>query len=200
VLDAGFVAYVGFQLDGQPAVIPTLHARVGDRVLIHGSSASRLVTAVRAQGELDVCLNVTIVDGIVMARSALQHSINYRSVVLYSPAREITDPPGRIEALEAFMEGVIPGRWPHVRPPSPSELKATGILALPIREGAAKVRGGGPDDLEEDADLDGWGGVLPLRLVAEPPITDSSLPGPERPVPEHVMCLAERLGLERPKP
>lgn len=190
ILDEGLLAHVAFEYDGRPTIVPTLHARAGDNVLVHGSSAGRLAKACRRSGGIEVCLSVIILDGLVMARSALQHSVNYRSVILYGRMTELSS--DRLEAFEAFMEGVIPGRWSEVRPPTRSELKATAVFALPIQEGAAKIRQGDPEDLEEDAGLEGWGGVLPLRLVASPVITDPSLRASAARVPEHVLRLVER--------
>jgi nitroimidazol reductase NimA-like FMN-containing flavoprotein (pyridoxamine 5'-phosphate oxidase superfamily) len=167
------VAHLAFVHDGRPAVIPTLHARVGDEVYVHGSAASR---ALRALGDgLEVCLEVTLVDGIVLARSAFHHSINYRSAILYGTARPLGDAAELERALEAFTERLVPGRWDDVRPPSRQELKATAVLALPIEEGSAKVRSGPPVDDYEDYALDAWAGVVPLRLERLAPEPDPRL-------------------------
>jgi nitroimidazol reductase NimA-like FMN-containing flavoprotein (pyridoxamine 5'-phosphate oxidase superfamily) len=169
ILDEALVAHLGFVHDGRPAVIPTLLARVGDEVYVHGSAASRAIRAL--EGGIEACLEVTLVDGIVLARSAFHHSINYRSVVLYGTARPVTGDEQLNAALEAFTEKLIPGRWADVRPPSRKELKGTAVLALPITEGSAKVRQGPPVDDDEDLALDTWAGVLPLeqrRLAPEP--------------------------------
>jgi nitroimidazol reductase NimA-like FMN-containing flavoprotein (pyridoxamine 5'-phosphate oxidase superfamily) len=173
ILDEALVAHLGFVHDGRPAVIPTLHARVGDEVYVHGSSASRALRAL-ATG-IEACLTVTLVDGLVLARSAFHHSINYRSVVLYGTARPLEDRQERARALEAFTEKMLPGRWPDVRWPNAKELKATSVLVLPITEGSAKVRTGQPVDDEEDYALDTWAGVVPLRLQALPPQPDPRL-------------------------
>jgi nitroimidazol reductase NimA-like FMN-containing flavoprotein (pyridoxamine 5'-phosphate oxidase superfamily) len=151
-------------------VIPTLIARVGDEVLIHGSSAGRTVRALRAG--LEACVEVTLVDGLVLARSAFHHSINYRSAILYGTLREAGD---KERALERFTEKLIPGRWEHVRPPTASELKGTGVLAMRIEEGSAKVRTGPPVDDDEDYALDAWAGVVPLRTAAGAPEPDPRL-------------------------
>jgi uncharacterized protein len=151
-------------------VIPTLHARIGDEVLIHGSAASRMLRAL-ATG-VDLCLTATLIDGLVLARSAFHHSVNYRSVVLYGTARIVTEPDEKEAALEAFTERLLPGRWGEVRWPTPKELKATSVLALPIEEGSAKVRSGPPIDDEPDYALDVWAGVVPLSLTRGEPVPD----------------------------
>jgi uncharacterized protein len=180
ILDEALVSHIGFVHDGKPAVIPTLHARVGDEVLLHGSAASRMLRAL-GQG-VDVCLTATLIDGIVLARSAFHHSMNYRSVVLYGTARPITDPDDLEAALEAFTEKLVPGRWADVRWPNKQELKGTAVLALPIEEGSAKVRTGPPIDDDEDYDLDVWAGVVPLRLTAAPAEPDPAMrPGIPKP-------------------
>ncbi len=173
ILDEALIGHLGFVHDGKPAVIPTLQARVGDEVLIHGSAASRALRAL--EDGIDACLTVTLVDGIVLARSAFHHSMNYRSVVLYGKARPITGAEPLEAALEAFTEKLVPGRWADVRWPTAKELKGTAVLALPIEEGSAKVRTGPPVDDDEDYDLDVWAGVVPLRLTASPAIPDPAL-------------------------
>lgn len=186
ILDEALVAHMGFVHEGQPFVIPTLHARLGDEVLIHGSSASRALRAL-AEGA-PLCLTVTLIDGLVLARSAFHHSVNYRSVVLLGQARLLTDTAEKEAALEAFTERMVPGRWEHIRWPSPKELKATKVLALPIDEASAKVRTGPPLDDDEDYAMDAWAGVVPLRTVAAPP-EDDPLLRDGIPVPEHVARL-----------
>ena len=181
VLDAALVAHLGFVQDGQPFVIPTLHARVGDRVYVHGSAASRtlraLATGIRA------CLTVTLLDGIVLARSVFEHSLNYRSVVVLGTATPVDDPTEKLAALEAFTEKLLPGRWAEARQPTRKELKATSVLTLPLDEASAKIRDGGPDDGDTpDADLDVWAGHLPLVVQALAPVPDPSL-RPGIPVP-----------------
>jgi nitroimidazol reductase NimA-like FMN-containing flavoprotein (pyridoxamine 5'-phosphate oxidase superfamily) len=169
ILDEALVAHLGFVVEGQPFVIPTLHARVGDEILVHGSAASRMVTLLGAG--LPACLTVTLIDGLVLARSAFHHSMNYRSVVVLGTARFVEGPEERAGALAAFTEKLLPGRWDEVRPPSRQELKGTRVLALPLDEASAKLRTGGPVDDAEDYELDAWAGVVPLRVTpgaAEP--------------------------------
>jgi nitroimidazol reductase NimA-like FMN-containing flavoprotein (pyridoxamine 5'-phosphate oxidase superfamily) len=187
ILDEALVAHVAFVHDGRPAVIPTLLARVGDDVYLHGSSASRALRTLQAGAE--ACVEVTHVDGIVLARSAFHHSINYRSAVLYGKLRAVEDPDERTKALEAFTEKLIPGRWEHVRWPTRQELKGTAVLALPIAEGSAKIRTGPPVDDEEDYALDAWAGVVPLRVSAGAPEPDPGLRAGIG-LPEHVRRLA----------
>jgi nitroimidazol reductase NimA-like FMN-containing flavoprotein (pyridoxamine 5'-phosphate oxidase superfamily) len=183
ILDSGFICHVGYVMDGQPYVIPTGHARIGDDLYIHGSSASRMLRNL-AQG-VDVCVTVTLVDGLVLARSAFHHSINYRSVVVLGKATLVEDAAEKDKALEAFTEHIIPGRWPEIRWPNELELKATSVLKLPIEEASAKIRVGDPKDDEEDYTMDVWAGVLPLATVPGEPIADSRLKE-GTPVPEHV--------------
>jgi nitroimidazol reductase NimA-like FMN-containing flavoprotein (pyridoxamine 5'-phosphate oxidase superfamily) len=173
ILDEALISHVGFVYDGKPAVIPTLHARVGDDVLLHGSAASRMLRALSAG--VEVCLTATLVDGIVLARSAFHHSMNYRSVVLYGSARPVTCDDDLAQALEAFTEKLVPGRWADVRWPTRKELKGTAVLKLPIVEGSAKVRTGPPIDDDEDYELDVWAGVVPLKLTASPAEPDPQL-------------------------
>jgi uncharacterized protein len=170
ILDEALISHVGFVHDGRPAVIPTLHARLGDDVLIHGSAASRMLRALA--GGIDVCLTATLIDGLVLARSAFHHSVNYRSVVLYGQARLVAEPDEKEAALEAFTERLIPGRWADVRWPTRKELKATTVLTVPIEEGSAKVRSGPPIDDEPDYELDVWAGVVPLALTRGEPVQD----------------------------
>jgi nitroimidazol reductase NimA-like FMN-containing flavoprotein (pyridoxamine 5'-phosphate oxidase superfamily) len=174
ILDEGFICHVGFAVDGRPFVIPTGYARVGDRLLIHGSQASRMLRTL-GQG-IDVCVTVTLLDGLVLARSAFHHSMNYRSVVVFGNARVVDDPVAKLEALRALSEHIIPGRWDDVRQPNERELQSTTVLSVPLTEASAKVRTGPPLDDEEDYDLPVWAGVIPLRLVAGTPIDDPRLP------------------------
>lgn len=183
IIDAGFICHVGFAVEGQPYVIPTGYARMGDHLYIHGSSASRMLRNL-AMG-VDVCVTVTLVDGLVLARSAFHHSINYRSVVVLGKAELVDDADEKYKALEAFTEYVIPGRWPEIRWPNELELKATSVLRLPLDEASAKVRTGGPKDDEEDYSMEVWAGVLPLRTIADAPVADDRLPE-ETQVPSHV--------------
>jgi uncharacterized protein len=170
ILDEALVAHLGFAHEGQPFVIPTLHARLGDEVYVHGSSASRTLRALGG-GALPACLTVTLLDGLVFARSVFEMSANYRSVVVLGGARAVTDPDEKLSALRAFSDQVMPGRWDEVRKPTKQELKATAVLALPLDEASAKISVGGPDDGEtEDAELPVWAGHVPLRLVAGEPV------------------------------
>jgi uncharacterized protein len=181
VLDAGLVAHLGFLSNEQPYVIPTLEARVGDHVYVHGSAASRTLRAL--SGGISVCLTVTLLDGIVFARSVFEHSMNYRSVVVLGTAVPVDEADEKRVALEAFTEKLLPGRWAEARPPTRKELKATSVLRLPVDEASAKIRDGGPDDGDTpDAELDVWAGHLPLVVQALPPVPDPSL-RPGIPVP-----------------
>jgi len=175
ILDEGFICHVSFVVDGQPFVIPTGYARIGDQFFIHGSQLSRMLRTLSTG--IDVCVAVTLVDGLVLARSAFHHSINYRSVVLFGRAKEVEDREAKLAALFAFSEHVIPGRWNEVRQPTEMELKATAVLSLPLEEASAKVRTGPPIDDEEDYALKVWAGVLPFALTADQPISDPRLPG-----------------------
>jgi nitroimidazol reductase NimA-like FMN-containing flavoprotein (pyridoxamine 5'-phosphate oxidase superfamily) len=174
ILDEGFICHVSFAVEGQPFVIPTGYARVGDQFYIHGSQVSRMLRTL-SRG-IDVCVAVTLVDGLVLARSAFHHSINYRSVVIFGRATMVEEREAKFAALFAFSEQVIPGRWNEVREPTEQELKATTVLALPLLEVSAKVRTGPPIDDEEDYALNVWAGVLPLKLVAGEPTSDPRLP------------------------
>ena len=187
ILDEALICHLGFVHDGRPAVIPTLHARAGDEVFLHGSAASRMLRAL-ATG-IEACLTVTLVDGLVLARSAFHHSVNYRSVVLYGTATPVTEPEAKERALEAFTEKLVPGRWAAVRPPTRKELKGTAALALPITEGSAKVRTGPPIDDDEDYALDAWAGVVPIRTEMLPPQPDPRLRAGID-TPAHVRALA----------
>jgi nitroimidazol reductase NimA-like FMN-containing flavoprotein (pyridoxamine 5'-phosphate oxidase superfamily) len=164
ILDAAPVCHVGLVGDGGfPVVIPMLHARAGDRLYLHGSSAGRLI---RGSGESEICVTATIVDGLVLARSAFHHSVNYRSAVVFGRPERIEDEAGKLTALEAFTEKIIPGRWADARPPTSQELKGTGVLRMTIDEASAKVRTGGAVDEPEDYGLPIWAGTVPLRTVA----------------------------------
>jgi nitroimidazol reductase NimA-like FMN-containing flavoprotein (pyridoxamine 5'-phosphate oxidase superfamily) len=174
ILDEGFICHVSFSVDGQPFVIPTGYARIDDQLYIHGSQMSRMLRML-AQG-VDVCVAVTLVDGLVLARSAFHHSVNYRSVVIFGRAAVIEDKEAKLAALFAFSEHVLPGRWNDVRKPTEQELKATTVLSLPLVEASAKVRTGPPIDDDEDYALNLWAGVLPFKLVAGEPISDPRLP------------------------
>ena len=174
ILDEGFICHVGFAVDGQPFVLPTGYARAGDRLLIHGSQASRMLRTV-GQG-IDVCLTVTLIDGLVLARSAFHHSMNYRSVVVFGRATVVDEREEKLSALRALSDHMIPGRWDDVRKPSERELQLTTVLSLPLDEASAKVRTGPPLDDEEDYELPVWAGVILLRMVANAPHPDPRLP------------------------
>jgi nitroimidazol reductase NimA-like FMN-containing flavoprotein (pyridoxamine 5'-phosphate oxidase superfamily) len=191
IIDEGLFCHVGFETDGQPVVIPTLHARRGDELLLHGSAASRLVRRV-SRGH-PVCVTVTLVDGLVLARSAFHHSINYRSVVLFGRGRALDSDGEKLEALEVFTRRLMPGRWEDARRPNPKELAATGVAALSIEDASAKVRSGPPADDEEDYDLPVWAGVLPLSLSAGEPLPDARL-DPGITVPAYVADTVRRRG------
>jgi nitroimidazol reductase NimA-like FMN-containing flavoprotein (pyridoxamine 5'-phosphate oxidase superfamily) len=173
ILDEAFVCHVGFVVDGQPFVIPTNFGRVEDIVYLHGSSASRMLRTL-ADG-VQVCVTVTLIDGLVLARSAFHHSVNYRSVVILGRATPVEDPDEKNRALAAFTEHIMRGRWDAIRQPTEQELKATSVLALPLAEVSAKVRTGPPKDDEEDYSLPIWAGVLPLPVVPGKPISDPRL-------------------------
>lgn len=181
LLDEGFVCHVGLATDDGPVVIPMLYARDGDRLLIHGSPASRLMRGARGA---EVCATVTHVDGLVLARSAFHHSVNYRSVVVMGRAEVIDDPGERLAALERLVEGIVPGRTGDARPPNDRELRATMVLALPLAECSVKVRTGGPLDDEEDMGLPVWAGVVPLTPVFGAPVADPAQ-DPPLPVPDY---------------
>ena len=167
ILDEGLVAHVGLAVDGQPFVIPMVYARVGRDLYLHGSAASRLLRAL--SGEAAVCVTVTLLDGIVLARSAFHHSMNYRSVVVVGRAEPVPDGPERDRALAAIVDHAVPGRSAEVRPPDRKELAATLVIRVPLAEVSAKIRTGPPVDDERDLDLPVWAGVLPLRLVVGEP-------------------------------
>ena len=179
-LDEAFVCHVGFVQDSQPFVIPTMFARIADAICFHGSAASRMLRGL--SGGLPVCITVTLTDGLVLARSVFNHSMNYRSVVALGNATLLDDPSEKLQALRAFTEKLIPGRWNDARQPNEKELKATSILKLPLTEVSAKVRTGDVEDDAGDYALPVWAGVIPLRLVADPPIRDArcdaSIPTP----------------------
>jgi nitroimidazol reductase NimA-like FMN-containing flavoprotein (pyridoxamine 5'-phosphate oxidase superfamily) len=173
ILDEALVCHLGFCDGGQPYVIPTTYGRIGNTLYVHGAAASRTLKVLA--GGVPACVTVTLVDGLVLARSAFHHSMNYRSVVLFGTATPVTEPPLVRAALEVIVEHVVPGRADHVRPPNDKELRATSVLALPIVEGSAKVRVGPPIDDEEDLALPCWAGVIPIGLRTEPPIPDPHL-------------------------
>jgi uncharacterized protein len=173
ILDEGFLCHVGFVIDGQPWVIPTSYGRDGDNLYIHGSAASRMLRQMK--DGVAVCVTVTLLDGLVLARSIFNHSMNYRSLVILGKATLVDDPAEKIEALRRLSEHIIPGRWADSRQPNERELKATSVLRLPIEEFSAKVRTGPVVDDEEDYSFAVWAGVVPLTMVAGAPIDDSRL-------------------------
>jgi len=173
ILDEGFICHVGFVIEGQPFVIPTGYARVGDRLIIHGSQASRMLRALKTG--IDACVTVTLIDALVLARSAFHHSMNYRSVVILGRATLIDEREEKLAALFALSEHMIPGRWQEVRQPSEAELQQTTVLSMPIEEASAKIRTGPPLDDEDDYAMDVWAGVLPMRMIAENRLPDPRL-------------------------
>ena len=189
ILDAGFVCHAGFVVDGQPFVIPTSYGRAGDNLYLHGSAASRMLRNLD-QG-IPICVTVTLLDGLVLARSIFNHSMNYRSVMILGTAVAVNDPEEKLEALRLLSEHILPGRWAEVRQPNEKELKATLVMRLPIEEFSAKVRQGPVVDDEQDYAFPTWAGVIPLSMVAGEPIADSRL-DPARKVPEHAKNYSRR--------
>lgn len=173
ILDAAFLCHIGFVVDGQPYVIPTSFGRKDANLYIHGSAASRMLR--NLQGGVPVCVTVTLLDGLVLARSVFNHSMNYRSVVVLGKATLVEDPAEKLEALRTLSEHIIPGRWADARQPNERELKQTSVLRLPIEEFSAKVRTGPPIDDEEDYSFPTWAGIVPLEMKAGTPIGDSRL-------------------------
>jgi len=182
ILDEGFLCHVGFVADGQPFVIPTSYGRKDDRLYIHGSAASRMLRQMK-EG-VPVCVTVTLLDGLVLARSIFNHSMNYRSVVILGKATPVDDPAEKVEALHLLSEHIIPGRWADARQPNERELKATLVMRMPIEEFSAKVRNGPPIDDEDDYSFATWAGVVPLETVSRPPINDPRL-DPQYEVPPY---------------
>jgi nitroimidazol reductase NimA-like FMN-containing flavoprotein (pyridoxamine 5'-phosphate oxidase superfamily) len=189
ILDEGFVCHVGFIAEGQPVVIPTGYARQDETLYIHGSQASRMLR--KLSTGIEVCVTVTLVDGLVLARSAFHHSINYRSVVAFGRASVVEKRTEKLTALRAFSEHVLAGRWKDVREPTEQELTATTVLALPLVEVSAKIRTGPPLDDEGDYPLHVWAGVIPLQLLAGPPLPDPRLPSDIEP-PEYTLAYARQ--------
>jgi len=183
ILDEGFLCHVGFVADGQPFVIPTSYGRKDANLYIHGSAASRMLRQLK--DTVPVCVTVTLLDGLVLARSVFNHSMNYRSVVILGKATLVEDPREKIAALYAISEHILPGRWADARQPNERELKQTSVLGVPIEEFSAKVRTGPPIDDEEDYSFPTWAGVLPLEMIARAPISDPRL-DPVRDVPGYI--------------
>jgi nitroimidazol reductase NimA-like FMN-containing flavoprotein (pyridoxamine 5'-phosphate oxidase superfamily) len=177
ILDEALICHAGFNDEtGRPVVIPTAFGRDNDRILLHGSAASRMLREFSKR--VPICVTVTLIDGLVLARSAFHHSINYRSVVILGEAEKIEEETQKNDALRIISEHLVPGRWSEARQPNPQELKATSVLSLDLNEVSAKVRTGGPNDDEEDLSLPVWAGVLPLRLTAGEPLPDGDQPVP----------------------
>jgi nitroimidazol reductase NimA-like FMN-containing flavoprotein (pyridoxamine 5'-phosphate oxidase superfamily) len=189
ILDAGFLCHVGFAQGEQPFVIPTLYARVGEKLYLHGSPLSRVLQPV--EGGTPLCVTVTHMDGLVLARSAFHHSVNFRSVVVLGRGYVVTDRKEKLAALEALVDQVVPGRAAEVRGPSAGELKATQVMMIPLEEASAKVRTGPPLDAARDYKLDIWAGVVPLRQEALEPVSDPRLAAGIA-VPEHVQSYIRR--------
>jgi uncharacterized protein len=183
ILDEGLVCHVGFAIEGQPFVIPTAYARVADYLYIHGSPISRMVRALSSG--IEICVTVILLDGLVLARSAFHHSMNYRSVVVFGEATVVHETEQKMAALQAFSEQIVPGRWADVRQPNLKELEATIVLSLPLEEASAKTRVGHPTDDPEDYNLPVWAGEIPLKLQADLPINDSCLPAEIEP-PQYI--------------
>lgn len=172
ILDEAIFCHMAFAVDGQPYAIPTAFGREDRTLYIHGSSASRMLGAL--DGPVSACLTATLIDGLVLARSAFRHSVNYRSVLVLG-TMELAEGDEKLRGLKVITNHVVPGRWGDIRPPSPLEMKATTVLRMPIVEASAKVRTGGPNDVEEDYDLPTWAGVVPLSLIPGTPVPDSRL-------------------------
>ena len=176
ILDEALICHLGFVVEGRPFVIPTIHARDGDTLYVHGSPASRMLRA--AKEGFDICVTVTLLDGLVLARSVYNHSMNYRSVVVLGRAREVTDRDEKLRAMQRVVEHVVPGRWNDARRPSDGEIKGTTILALALDEASAKIRSGSPTDDDADLRLPVWAGVIPLGIEPGDPVPDSGIDGP----------------------
>jgi nitroimidazol reductase NimA-like FMN-containing flavoprotein (pyridoxamine 5'-phosphate oxidase superfamily) len=176
ILDEALICHLGFVADGRPYVIPTIHARDGDTLYVHGSPGSRMLKA--SKKGVDICVTVTLLDGLVLARSVYNHSMNYRSVVVLGRARELTDRDEKLRAMRRVVEHVVPGRWEDARPPDESEIKGTTILALPLDEASAKIRSGPPTDDAADLELPVWAGVIPLRIEPSDPVPDAAVDSP----------------------
>ena len=195
VLDAGLICHLGVIIDGVPVVLPTGYGRIGDTLYLHGSSANRSMLAADGQ---EICVTVTLLDGLVCARAIFHHSMNYRSAVVIGPARVVTDAGERLAALRAVTEQLAPGRWEHARPPTRKELAATAVIALPLAQASVKVRSGPPKDDPEDYESGIWAGVIPAALMFGPAEPDPALDQAIG-VPEHIAAIAGRArGAARP--
>ena len=189
VLSAGLVCHLGVVIDGVPVVLPTGYGRIGQTLYLHGSSANRSLLAADGQ---EICVTVTLLDGLVCARAVFHHSMNYRSAVIFGAARLVVDPDEKLLALQAVTEHLVPGRWDHVREPTRKELAATAVIAVPLDEASVKVRTGGPKDDPEDYESGIWAGVLPAALAFGPVVPDPAMTS-DLPVPEHISALAGRV-------
>jgi nitroimidazol reductase NimA-like FMN-containing flavoprotein (pyridoxamine 5'-phosphate oxidase superfamily) len=189
VINAGLVCHLGVVIDGAPVVLPTGYGRIGENLYLHGSSGNKSLLSAAGQ---QVCVTITLLDGLVCARAVFHHSMNYRSAVIFGSPRLVEDPPEKLAALEAVTNHLVPGRWDHARAPSRKELAATVVLALPLDEASVKVRSGGPKDDPEDYDTPIWAGVLPAALAFGPAEPDPALKDGV-PVPDHIAALASRL-------
>ena len=187
IVDEALTCHVGFAVDGKPWVIPTIHARVEDELILHGAVANHMLRTL--DDGVETCVTMTIIDALVLARSDFHHSMNYRSVMVFGRAKPVVDPDAKRRALHALVEHVVAGRTADARPPTDAELRATLVLSLPISEASAKVRTGGPIDDEEDLALPVWAGVLPCSLTFGAPVAE---PGIDGPVPEYVASYARR--------
>ena len=174
IIDEAMICHVGFIQNNNPVVIPTIHARLGNTLYIHGSGASRMLKVITNQN--NICVTISLIDGIVLARSAFHHSMNYRSVVIFGSGRKIDDPEEKLNVLKAVSDHLIPERWDDVRQPNQKELDATTVIAISLEEASAKVRTGPPSDDEDDYKLSVWAGVLPITLIKEELIPDPVLP------------------------
>jgi nitroimidazol reductase NimA-like FMN-containing flavoprotein (pyridoxamine 5'-phosphate oxidase superfamily) len=178
ILDEAPICHVGFVVEAQPYVLPTIHARIGDRLYLHGANTNRMLGALR--GGAPVCVTVTLLDGLVLARSAFHHSMNYRSVVILGTAKEVTDQAEKAAAFDTLVDHVLPGRAAEARRPNRNETRATAVFALPIDEASAKVRTGGARDAAEDMHLPIWAGTVPLELKPGLPVPEPDLPAGTR--------------------
>jgi nitroimidazol reductase NimA-like FMN-containing flavoprotein (pyridoxamine 5'-phosphate oxidase superfamily) len=189
VLAAGLVCHLGVVIDGVPVVLPTGYGRIGQTLYLHGSSANR--SLLMADGQ-EVCVTITLLDGLVCARAAFHHSMNYRSAVIFGVARLVADPDEKLTALRAVTDHLVPDRWEHVREPTRKELAATAVIAVPLSEASVKVRAGGPKDDPEDYDSGIWAGVLPAALAFGPAVPDPAMTS-DIGIPEHISALAGRV-------
>ncbi len=188
VLEAGLICHLGVIIDGAPVVLPTGYGRIGENLYLHGSSANQ---SLRSADRQQICVTVTLLDGLVCARAVFHHSMNYRSAVIFGTARLVDDPEEKLAALKAVTNHLVPGRWDHARAPTRKELAATAVLALPLEEASVKVRSGGPKDDPEDYDSDIWAGVLPSALAFGPAEPDPALGGRVS-IPDHIAVLASQ--------